>query len=381
MERSAQGETPTERSRRVDSILTSQPLLEGLVDYLPVGVVLLDRWGRVVLFNRYEERLARRRREDVLGRSFFEEVAPCTNVQGLGGAFREHIAGNTLQVATDFEFRLAYLPRPREVRIDLRSFTIHDEVFAAFVVEDVTERRRLERERDEFYSVLVHDLRGDLGGVIGYAALLAEGSLGPVNAEQREALQTVVGAGERIEGRIASALATYRAVRAGEGQGAPLQRRDPVNLHALVLSSLAMARPRAAGAGLELIYEGHDPAQPFPDRAVATLGDVDKLGTLVDNLLGNALKYAARRVVVSLEEREGELRLAVRDDGPGIPALLREQVFAQGFQAPGAKPGSGIGLHSAQRVVEAHEGRIWADAAPEGGAALHVSLPALAGEV
>lgn len=369
----APADSDTARSRR--SLISGQPVLEGLVDYLPVGVVLLDRRGRVVLYNRYEEQLARRRREDVIGRVFFEEVAPCTNVRELGGAFRAGMERGELETTVDFTFRLEYLPRPREVRIVLRSFSIGGELFAAFVVEDMTDRRALERERDAFYSVLIHDLRGDLGGVLGYAALLAEGSLGPISSDQRDAVQAIHEAGGRIESRIASALAAYRAQRA-TGSAGQLARRDPVNVHALVLSSLAMARPGARARGIELVYEGHAPERLFPDRAVATLGDADRLGAVVDNLVGNALKYARGRVVVALEERSGELRLAVRDDGPGIPSAYRERVFEGGFQAPGSQPGHGIGLMSARQTVEAHGGRIGAEVAPEGGAALCVVLRA-----
>lgn len=357
-------------SRR--SLIASAGLLEGLIDGLPVGVVLLDRDGRVVLFNSYEEKLARRRRADVIGQSFFERVAPCTNVRELGGAFRDKIGANALDESVDFKFKLEYLPRPRDVRLSLRSFSIGDEPFAAFVVEDVTERRRLERERDEFYSILIHDLRGDLGGVLGYAALLAEGTLGPLAPEQKEAALTIREAGGKMNDMIANALRAYRARKDG---GAALARREPVNVHALVLSSLAIARPQATARQLELVYETSDDV--FPERAIATLGDVDRLGALVDNLVTNALKYARTRVVVSLEQTATELHLQVRDDGRGIAEPYREQVFAGGFQAPGSLEGHGIGLYSVRITAEAHGGRAWAEAAKEGGAALHVALPRL----
>ncbi len=365
------GSPTTTQLRR--SLISSQGLLEGLIDGLPVGVVLLDAQGKVVLFNAYEERLALRRREDVIGKAFFEVVAPCTNVRELGGAFREKVALGTLDERVDFQFKLEYLPRPRDVRIVLRSFSMGQERFAAFVVEDVTERRRLERERDEFYSVLIHDLRGDLSGVLGYAALLAEGSLGPVSAGQQDAALTIREAGGRMNDKITAALREYRASREG---GATL-RREPVNLHALVLSSLAISRPSAGARGVSLVYEGAAEGEEFPERAVATLGDVDRLGALVDNLITNAIKYARARVVVALEERGDDVRLTVRDDGPGIAEAYRERVFEGRFQAPGSLPGNGLGLYSVRHTAEAHGGGARAGAAPEGGASIEVVLPRL----
>lgn len=351
------------------ALLSSQGLLETLIDGLPVGVVLLDAEGRVVLYNEYEERIAHRRREDVIGRPFFERVAPCTNVRELAGAFREKIATNTLDERVDFRFKLEFLPVPRDVRIVLRSFALGSEVFAAFVVEDVTERLRLERERDEFYSVLIHDLRGDLSGVLGYAALMAEGTLGPLAPPQKEAVATIREAGGRINDKIAAALREYRARK----DGAAALRRDPVNVHALVLASLAFARPGASARGVSLVYETSD--DEFPERAVATLGDVDRLGALVDNLVGNAVKYARRQVVVSLVEAGPLLRLEVRDDGRGVAEPYRERVFEGRFQAPGSEPGHGLGLYSARQTAEAHGGRVWIETAKEGGAAFVVELP------
>lgn len=350
--------------------LAAEGLLETLIDRLPVGVVLLDREGRVVLFNAYEERLAMRRREDVVGKPFFERVAPCTDVQELAGAFRAHIAHDTLDVTTDFKFKLEYLPRPRDVRIALRSFRAGRDVFAAFMVEDQTERRRQERAQDEFYSVLIHDLRGDLAGALGYAALLSDGSLGPLTDRQLEGAQTIREAGRRMNDRIAAALRERRARQTGLAPA----RREPVNVHALVLASLAMARPAAKDRGIALIYETSD--EEFPRHALATLGDVDRLGALVDNLVTNALKYARARVVVALTIDGDELRLEVRDDGRGIAAQYRELVFEGGFQAPGSAPGHGLGLYSVRETAEAHGGRVWAESAREGGASLQVRLPA-----
>lgn len=356
----------------MSALSASLPVIETLIDSLPVGVVLLDRTGRVVLFNRYEERLAGRRREDVVGKPFFESVAPCTNNREIAGVFREKIDGGRLDETFDFVFKIEYLPRPRDVRIRLRSVPLGEETFAAFVVEDVTDQKRLERETETIHSTLIHDLRGDLAGVIGYADLLASGSLGPLSVEQVDAARNVVEVGGKMVQLIESVLREHRERR---GNGRAALRREPVNLHAVVLSSLALVRPEAARAGLELVYEQAAGDVLFPDHAVPVRGDVDRLGAVVDNLLSNAIKYARSRVVVSLEERGSEVTLLVRDDGRGIAEAYRERIFDGGFQAPGSVAGHGLGLLSAKRTAEAHGGRISAETAPEGGAALRVVLP------
>ena len=116
-------------------------------------------------------------------------------------------------------------------------------------------------------------------------------------------------------------------------------------------------------------------------------GDPQQLGWVVTNLVGNALKHTPEggRVTVQAgllsasDGAPGVLRLSVRDTGIGIPpgALLEIfDPFVQVKDRNAATPGSvGLGLHLAQRVVAAHDGRIWAESAPGQGSTFHVELP------
>ncbi len=87
------------------------------IDALPFGVIQLDDDGRVVQYNAYEERFAERRREDVVGRNFFSEVAPCTNNRLLYGRFRHGVAQGAMDFELDYTF--TYKMRPRVVGLHL----------------------------------------------------------------------------------------------------------------------------------------------------------------------------------------------------------------------------------------------------------------------
>lgn len=84
-------------------------------DALPFGAIQLDREGNVLLYNKAEEQLAGRRREDVIGRNFFTEVAPCTRVRRFLGAFQAGIERRELNEVFDFTFK--FPEAAREVRI------------------------------------------------------------------------------------------------------------------------------------------------------------------------------------------------------------------------------------------------------------------------
>jgi len=92
-------------------------LSAGELDALPFGVVQLDDDARIVQYNAYEERFANRRREDVVGRNFFTEVAPCTNNQLLYGRFRDGVAAGAMDFELDYTF--TYKMRPRVVGLHL----------------------------------------------------------------------------------------------------------------------------------------------------------------------------------------------------------------------------------------------------------------------
>lgn len=85
------------------------------LDELPFGAIQLDVNGRILAYNKTEERIAGRKREEVVGRNFFSEVAPCTRVKRFFGAFQTGMERQSLNEVFDFTFR--FPERPKEVRI------------------------------------------------------------------------------------------------------------------------------------------------------------------------------------------------------------------------------------------------------------------------
>ena len=120
---------------------TSQNIPEidfATLDLLPYGIIVVDDVGKVLYYNAREEEIANRRREDVLGKNFFTEVAPCTQVQEFHGRFKEtvHRAG----LVADFHFHFPFPERAREVEITLTSFQKDGLNLCLISVSDVTEK-------------------------------------------------------------------------------------------------------------------------------------------------------------------------------------------------------------------------------------------------
>ena len=150
---------------------------------------------------------------------------------------------------------------------------------------------------------------------------------------------------------------------------------EPCDLAGVVEAGCHMFRPLYAEAGLTLVCD-------VPEDALEVEGDRDRLMQVVANLLENARKFTPRggHVVASAVRVPGGVRIAVADDGPGVPAALHEAVFEKFFQADGSTArrvgGTGLGLAICRAIVEAgHRGRIWVEPSAAGGATFPADLP------
>jgi photoactive yellow protein len=362
-------EGPVEEDLRIDVPLHGEMpapdiFNEAVLDRLPLGVVVLDAEGYVLKYNRFEERMARRRRQDVLSRHFFRDVAVCTDVPTIAGEFARKIDSNALAAEVEHSFALPFLPEPRLVRLLMQSFVVRDDPYAVVLIEDITVRKKLERQREQLLSLLVHDLRNPLMAIVAYADMLRGH---PHEKEVASMIRAIEDSAERMAVRLEGTLAEYR----GE-----VRAKQPVNFHALVLSAINNVLPEAQRRGVALFYRGEVHRAEFPAEAVPIHGYVDQLDSIAQNLLDNAVKYAASRVEVDLGPRDGHLVFEVRDDGAGIREEYRRRVFEQGFQVPGSLPGTGLGLYSVAQAVDNHDGAVEVDDAPGGGTVLRVVLPA-----
>lgn len=142
-------------------------LLEAFLDELPMGAIVVDDEGIVQRFNRHEEQLSGLSREEVLGQSFFSEVAPCTDDIQLREKFRRGITEGNLDLELEFTFPYPYNRVARDVHI--RAFSVEArERHANFIlIEEITSQRELERTNEEVLSGLRKMLDGQSPSTVG----------------------------------------------------------------------------------------------------------------------------------------------------------------------------------------------------------------------
>jgi len=219
--------------------------------------------------------------------------------------------------------------------------------------------RSLDQARAELIAVVTHQLRTPLAVMRAYLDLLAEAASGEPEAAGWHA--SAIGQVERLDELVATIMDTVRADR--------------------LLS--VDRRPFAVGPVIDEVLTRLGPLlrrhrlERYTDAELTALGDPARLAQVLELLLENAAKYAppGATIIVADWTDAGEVRIAVGDDGPGIPPADRERVFEPFVRLDGdGRPGSGVGLFAARRLVAAMGGRLWIEDKPAVGSQFVTSL-------
>ena len=259
----------------------------------------------------------------------------------------------------------------RRIEVSLTVSPIRDAagrvIGAATIARDVTDRKALERMKDEFVGTVSHELRTPLAAIKGFVELVADGEAGPVTATQREFLEISSRNADRLTALINDLLDVNRM----EASGLEL-REDPVDLADVLGDVAATFRPAAEAKGLEFRAD----AVNLP----RIIGDRDRLIQVFNNLVSNAIKYTPRgEVGIVARVWEGEVEILVWDTGIGLSpeeqAHLFTKFFRGGHRIAREAGGTGLGLVIAKAIVERHSGRIVVESDSGAGTRFRVFLP------
>jgi len=226
-------------------------------------------------------------------------------------------------------------------------------------------REALERQR-AFVADASHELRTPLALIRASAELMRRHPEEPIAAQQ-QAVNDILAESDRLSRLVGQLLLLARA-----DAGRLALSLQPLDLAELARDVVRQLGPQAQERGLELACVVKGP--------VRLRGDEARLREVLLILLDNALKFtpAGGRVTVQVEEAAGRARLAVADTGWGIPDRHLPHIFERFYRADSARSqdgGAGLGLAIAKSIVEAHEGRIWADSQQGLGSTFYVELP------
>lgn len=252
----------------------------------------------------------------------------------------------------------------------LLAIAVHQARLHRQVEQTNTQLRAALQAKEEIIANVSHELRTPLGLIYGYSALMEERELGPLTAEQRQALDIMLKQTEQLRFMV-ERLVELRTIDAAQLCRQPLDASEWLTL---------VVKPWRKRAKLEdkTIYLDLD--LPTPPRKL--FADPEALKQALDNLLDNAIKFSLPNSAIRVQARidRDTVIVSVNDQGIGIPADQLTHVFERFYQINGSATrrygGMGVGLALCREIVEAHGGRSWAESGGEGrGSTFFIALP------
>ena len=258
----------------------------------------------------------------------------------------------------------------RLIEVSLSISPIKDDtgkiIGAAKIARDISERRELERRKDEFISMASHELKTPVTALKGFTHLLRRRFLKRDDEESARFLARMDAQIDRLTTLIGDMLDLSKM------QNGQLQyRMERFDLAELV------------GEVVENVQGTTQTHQLLLERTVGAqiYGDRDRIGQVLMNLLTNAIKYSptADRIMVRMAIDEENVVVSVQDFGIGISQSYQENIFERFYQVsePAEKtyPGLGIGLYIARQIIVRHQGRLWVQSRKGEGSIFRFSLP------
>ncbi|MBW3556143.1 MAG: two-component sensor histidine kinase [Actinobacteria bacterium] len=319
--------------------------LSGALDAVPLGVVITDRAGETLFRNQAADSLLGRRAADALA------------LRAVSDLLSEAVAGRGASRPLDL-----YGP-PRRTLV-LSAVPVRGA--AVVVVEDVSERRRLEAVRRDFVANVSHELKTPVAAL----GLLAETLAGE---DEPAVVQRLAGRMQEEAFRVARIIEDLLDLSRLEAEDAA--HHEPVRIHEVVSQAVEHVRPSADLRGVHLSVA----AVP---RSWIVLGERRQLVSALTNLLENAVKYSDDRSEVELlVHTDGEaIDLVVRDHGIGIPSRDIDRIFERFYRVDRGRGrdtgGTGLGLSIVRHVASNHGGDVLVHSEEGEGSAFTLRLPA-----
>ena len=369
----------TEQVRAEGRLRTLTRQSDSILESVGDGIFCIDLEGQVTVVNAAAAQMLGYKQEEMLGRVMHNLIhhtkADGTQYPSEESPIRRSLSNFGTARVTDevfwrkdgTSFPVDYIARPL---IDTHSGESGEARAVGVVVAftDTTERRALDRMKDEFISTVSHELRTPLTSLRGALGLVAGGALEERPEKARQMLDIAINNTDRLV-RLVNDILDLERIQSGKSE-----------LHSTMVSAEDLLR-KAVSA-----QQARTPRPSarmfFAANGVTVWADPDRVLQALNNLLSNAIKFSPAGGEIHLTARnldDHEALFEVRDQGRGIPEDKLEYIFDR-FQQGDASDsralgGTGLGLAICRSIINQHGGRIWATSTPGKATTFHFTLP------
>jgi PAS domain S-box-containing protein len=355
----------TLRAELEDRLRASEARWRAVIDSAVDGIVVIDVRGRIESFNPAAERLFGYGEAEVLGRNV-DMLMPSPDHEEHGKYLSRYLAtGRATIIGSGREVTgLRKDGSTFPLHLSVGEITVGGERKFTGILHDLSARVQLEQQLreqaslarlGEMAAVIAHEVKNPLAGIRGVIQVLAsrqvkEGAPSPI-------LDDIVKRIDALDAMMKDLLLFARP---------PQPRRAPTDLVPLVSATAALLKRDPSMHDMAIDIEGSAPPVP---------ADPEMLTIVFQNLLINGAHAMQNRgrIRVSVNTVDSMCQISFADAGPGIPDDLRDKIFTPFFTTKSR--GSGLGLPTAKRLIDAHHGQIAIDSPPGGGTTVVVRLP------
>jgi PAS domain S-box-containing protein len=346
-----------ENAQLFTAVKSERSKLETIIGSTEDAVILTDSEMRVLLLNK-----AARRAFDIESAEVINKpVAQVVKNRALIDLFIRSIDSSQVQRGE--------IPLENGRTLNANLTPIPDVGYAA-VMQDITYLKELDKMKSEFVSTVSHDLRSPLTTIKGFTQLLPKA--GPLTSQQQEFSARILKGVENIAELIEDLLDIGK-IEAGVGL-----EMDVCQLDAIINKVVEDLRSQAEAKRQRLDVE-------LPPQLPPVLGNELRLGQVIANLVGNAIKYTPEGGLIRVRARNnnGQIVVSVQDTGYGIPPADQPYIFDKFYRVQSEETdgisGTGLGLAIVKSVIERHEGRVWVESEPGAGSTFTFVLPKYSG--
>jgi PAS domain S-box-containing protein len=354
-----------------ERLLASEQRFQTILDTMAEGVGIIDLSGQLIYANLMAQEILGLTLSEITGRTYDDPKWQNLRVDGSPLPDREHpmtIMMRTGMPVLDYEIGVQP-PDKEKIYISINAAPLIDRETGLLTggigtFMDVTNRRKVLQQKDEFINVASHELRTPVTSLKAAMQIMDRMKDNP----KPEVLSKMIDQSNRSLDKLTN-LITDLLDSSRISQGKLNLVKSTVNLARLINNCCANIRQ---GGKFEILLEGDLDTEIFADE--------QQLEQVFVNLINNAVKYASasKFIHISIEKSADEVRIAVADQGPGIPPDQLKHLFEQYYRVDYSGiqiSGLGLGLYISSEIIKKHGGKIGVESVPGTGATFWITLP------
>ncbi|HSJ37525.1 MAG TPA: ATP-binding protein [Planococcus sp. (in: firmicutes)] len=335
--------------------------LKTLVETMGSGLIMVDRQGKISLFNKYFQNEFELSSEDLTGKFYGELPIPATLA-----SFIEKVFMTETPAREQIEYHAGINRRALEVYGAPVLGNNEQWLGIVIVLHDITELKRLEQIRKDFVANVSHELRTPVTSIKGFSETLIDGAYKD-EATLLSFLEIILTETNRLETLIEELLELSRVEQSGFRVDA-----QPTDMKAIIEYAIEMVQPALEEKKM-MLKTSLEP--------LTVAGDANRLVQILMNLLANAINYSApeKTIEVRLYKDRNQAVIEVKDQGIGVAPSEINRLFERFYRIDKARSrnsgGTGLGLSIVKHLVEAHQGKIEVRSALGKGSTFTIFLP------